>query len=176
MRTLGDRFLIEPYYEGADTKIGSIIIPDSMADSQPSQGVVIVAPAKYPGLLNRYVIFHRFREKALFKGHLILDEIDLVCQMSEGQIILFQHRDENLILPDWDSKYGQKSEWIYLPPIAQEHNQPILFGTVVDQSIGATEPLFKQKVVIEPNMGSELAIRNTLYYIVETKNILAIIQ
>jgi co-chaperonin GroES (HSP10) len=176
-KTFGERIVVEPYYEGHDTKIGSIIIPDSMADSQPSQGVVIAAPDKYLHLTQRYVLFHRFRETAWHDGLLMLEEKDLVCYLNNGEIELLPHREEVLILPDWESKYRQPSELVYLPPVALEHNQPVIQGTVVDYSLGATNYLIPgEKVAMEPDKGSEVAVKNTLYYIIPTEHILAIIH
>lgn len=178
LRPVGDRFIVDPYYEGKDTKIGSIIIPDSMAEVEPSQGVVIAAPEKYKELEGAYVVFHRFRYKALQgTDHICLEEKDLVCRLDEyGGIHLFEHRNEYLILPDWESKYGQKSDLIFLPPIAQEHGEPVLFGRIV-KTWGTTDYLDSAiKVVIEPQKGCELAVKNTLYYIISSEHILAIIH
>lgn len=177
IRPVGDRFIVEPYYEGKDTKIGSIIIPDSMAEVEPSQGVVIAAPDKYKELEGAYVVFHRFRSKRLQgTDHICLEEKDLVCRLDEnGGIHLFEHRDDYLILPDWESKYRQKSDLIFLPPVALEHGEPVLFGQVVG-TWGISGFFQGAKVVIEPGKGCELAVKNVLYYVIPSEHILAIIH
>jgi len=172
LKAIHDRLVVEPYYD-AD-KIGSFFIPDAFKNPEAQQGVVQSVGPTANIREGAYVFFHPFRSLPLQGSDLIsLREKDVVAYLIEGELHpLWEHY---MILPDWDSKYGQKSEWIYIPPSVMEDHSPVKYGTIIRCAEGTSLPL-NTKVVIAPGKGHEIGFKDSVYYFIHHDDILATVD
>jgi co-chaperonin GroES (HSP10) len=172
LKAIQDRLVVEPYYD--PEKIGSFYIPDSAKNPEAQQGVVKSVGPHSEIREGAYVFFPPFRSLPLQGTDLIsIRDKDVVAFLRDGE--LYPPWEHYMVLPDWDSKYRQKSEWIYIPPTVMEDYSPVKYGTIIRCAEGTELPP-NTKVVIAPGKGNEIGFKDTVYYFIHHDDILATVD
>jgi len=170
-----DRVIVEPLYEANMVK--GLYIPDAYQDRMPTMGIVWFTSV--PWLKRTDMIAfqpHQFEPIEHEGKALIVVKVDHIAGRlvkNPTEVEFYPKPEHLMVLPDWDSKYKQPSSIIWSPPTQLERNQPCQYGTICRIGDGCTLKV-GDKVVL-PNKGLELALVDTVYYILKESDILALV-
>lgn len=178
-RMILGKMLVDPLYAGNQYGKHGLVLPDVVQETRPVLGDVLAAgPDALYAKGQRVVLRPSFPTIGIplyqrLGAPLVVSNTDVVGHMEGTE---FQPKPEEVvIIPDWRQKYKQVSSLIYLPPSALEQNQPVYCGVVA--KVGSKCKTLKvADYVIYPNVGFELGLIDTLYYIIPEKEILATIH
>ena len=167
--------LVQTLYDSV--KIGSIYLPDSYVNPQPQQGIVLRVGSHVPLNKGDHVLMRQFSgipKGRLDSEHRIVDyNQEIVATAVDRKLV--PKANEVVILPDFATKYQQKSDLVYLPPTVLEDGEPVTNGTIVRVGSACRSVREGQYVVIPPNLGIEVGFIDTVYYILAEKDLLATI-
>lgn len=174
IHALKTRLIVEPVYSGG--KVGSIYIPDAYQDSRPYFGDVLSAGSESgystgERVVLRPIVGHPFYRDG--RSVYCIDRSDCVGRI-EGKVF-FPQPEDVVIKPDWQQKYQQPSQLIYIPPSALEQNQPCYAG-IICQVGKDCKDLKVGDYVLYPYTGTELGLVDTIFYILPEKEILATVH
>lgn len=178
IHAVGDVIILDPIYD-AD-KIGSIYIPDSYKNPEAQQGIVVTAgpEAKDAGIEEgQHLLFHPYRAHTF--RHSGSDRVHIRIRDAVAIIIAgdtYPLPDQVMVLPEWETKYGQKSDLIYLPPTALDSNEPVKVGVIVRVGSKVERVQLNDRIIMQPGAGSEAGIIDRVYYFLKEEHILAILN
>jgi co-chaperonin GroES (HSP10) len=178
-RVIRNKLLVEPLYAGE--KLGSgIIIPDMAQEERPVLGDVIAAGPDAPYYIGDRLVLRPsiptvgYPLHSLHGSPIVIEPSDIVGQMYGKEFL--PKPEDVVIVPDWRQKYKQVSSLIYLPPSALEQNQPVTFGIVTRVGKDCKDLYIGDYVVYPGNIGFEIGLIDTVYYILPEREVLATIH